>query len=147
MGWEMLPPKYDEDRGDWPTGTRCSSDDLYSKSEVKKSVKSYVSKEKYDQLRTRNAELEKENNRLQDVYIDRSNELLAQRDELRTRSSELEAEVERLRKALEWYSEKAFAINKFLLAKKSEAVMAVVTELSLDNGNKAKAALEASDGT
>ena len=60
MGWEMLPPKYDEDRGDWPTGTRCSSDDLYSKSEVKKSVKSYVSKEKYDQLRARNAEIEAE---------------------------------------------------------------------------------------
>ena len=55
-------------------------------------------------LRARHSELEAERDRLKEeverlknVYIERSNELLSQRDELRTRNAELEALLSRCR--------------------------------------------------
>ena len=48
--------------------------------------------------------------------------------------------------AARWYEEKAVSINRYLQDKKTDAVMAVVTELSLDCGNKLKAAIAAAEG-
>jgi len=59
-------------------------------------------------------------------------------------STDLAAAKERERiliEALEWYQEKAIFIKDYLLKKKTDAVMAIVTELSLDNGTKARNAL------
>ena len=48
------------------------------------------------------------------------------------------------RDALEWYKERAESIARYLSQKQTDAVMAVVTELSLDMGARARRALSVS---
>lgn len=50
---------------------------------------------------------------------------------------------ERRREALEWYAEKAKAAARYMSAEppKAEAMTAVLTELALDGGNRARTAL------
>lgn len=50
----------------------------------------------------------------------------------------LEQKLHTARQSLEWYAEKAVALTRYLSEKKTEAVMAVVTELSLDNGRRGR---------
>ncbi len=62
---------------------------------------------------------------------------------------ELEAERDRLREALEWYEEKADAAHRYLNTDPpmAEALIALITELSLDDGARAKAALTPKEPT
>jgi hypothetical protein len=46
-----------------------------------------------------------------------------------------------VREALDWYAERAEALARYGAAKQDQAMMAVVTELMLDNGARARAAL------
>lgn len=46
---------------------------------------------------------------------------------------------------LKWYKEKAESISRFLLAKKTDAVIAIVVELSLDAGTRANRCIESHD--
>ena len=59
------------------------------------------------------------------------------------RADAAETRVRALEAALEWYAERAQALERYLTAKppKTEAVTAVVTELGLDKGERARAAL------
>lgn len=50
-------------------------------------------------------------------------------------------ENERLRKALEWYEDQASAMARYSIQVKPEAMMAIVTSMSLDAGQRARAAL------
>jgi len=68
--------------------------------------------------------------------------LLGEIERLQRIVAERDAEVERLWKALDWYSEKAEAIARYLEAKPPglQAAEAVTTELALDAGKRALAA-------
>src|SRR5262245_8991660 len=57
----------------------------------------------------------------------------------------VEAALQAEREALDWYAERAKALNRYMTAKppKVQAMTAVVTELSPDNGQRALAAIRA----
>lgn len=44
------------------------------------------------------------------------------------------------KEALEWYAEKATAVHRYMKEGKHEALLAVITELELDNGRRARIA-------
>jgi hypothetical protein len=58
------------------------------------------------------------------------------------RELDLMKRIKVLEDALKWYQEKAVSVQVYLSTKNHDATMAVLTELSLDCGNRAKAALE-----
>jgi hypothetical protein len=76
--------------------------------------------------------------------------LSRERDEFRSKLAETcgkwqasevhaEAELTKAREALEWYAEKATAMNRYMNATppKPDAMVSVATELALDNGRRA----------
>lgn len=64
------------------------------------------------------------------------------------RRLEAEAEMEQLKSALEWYAEQAEAVARHLRSDPPEAnaLLAIMTTLSLDGGQRAEKAKEKTDG-
>jgi len=58
----------------------------------------------------------------------------------------LQSQLSAAQEALNWYGEKAEAASRYLANKQSDAVLAVVTELSLDAGKRSKAIAAAQSG-
>lgn len=56
--------------------------------------------------------------------------------------SQQAAEMDRLREALDWYASRAVDLARYNLHGKVDAMMAIMTELSLDAGAQQLAALE-----
>lgn len=50
--------------------------------------------------------------------------------------------ISALENSLKWYQEKAQATNRYLAENNHDALLAVLTELSLDNGMRAQGALD-----
>lgn len=65
-------------------------------------------------------------------------------DRVFTLIQHFEFEIEKLKEVLKWYAEKAHAITRFWTAKppKIDAAVAIMTELTLDDGQRAHGLLE-----
>jgi hypothetical protein len=71
--------------------------------------------------------------------------LCRQRDEINALTAQLaerEATIAKMTEALEWYEEQAIAANRAMFVKATDAMTAILTSMSLDCGNRARAALE-----
>lgn len=60
---------------------------------------------------------------------------------------QLQGRVDSLEKTLRWYAERAESIKRYMEAKppKQESIIAVMTELALDGGERSRAALKTNE--